>query len=738
MRRKPGRAGVPRVARRGCGASGCCRVRGAPAGRRRAWRCASRTATASRAPIARSWWRRWPSWTCCPRAISRRWPPQHQPLTRAPDGAVAAAGHPRFPAGAHLRARLTRTADRHGPHPGPVPRAGGAAGRHGRAGQGRPPATGQALPPRRPRGRHDRFLAIQEAYQLLSDPLRRRDWDAAHAPGPVRAGDPAKPRPRGSGGVRRVPGRRGARGRRGRGGTASGRRGGAAGAGSAGPRGVAARQGRASGPGAAWSASDREPASRVDDVERVGGAVVGGLLAARPGPTAAGAAGRGRRGVPAPGPAGAAGAQGRAAGSRGSGTARESARGAGSRGASGGGARGASGGPAAGGAGAPGSATRQRRSGAGGVAPADARAQRSPEDIDVYSRSSGAAWSMAARRYFRKGEAELPKGGAWTYRGTQVVTGAEARKVAAEQAAERRRAARSRGRARAATPPSARPRRDAVRAGREDLLRITRARGHGAPRQAFSHGSAPAGHADPAATLPHGPRRCLLVDRRKDPCAGRPPAVAARHRAPTGLTPTAVAGRPRIRRRLLGLALSPDPAGPRPRSPACVVGPRDPAFDSRDRALERTPGRPGGSTSPVVATMRGSSGVAARLRPSWTRFADGAWMTPNWRAPPEADARSSGRPRSHPARGPSRSPPADRGWAEARPCRPGTAPRAGPRTGGPAGGQLAHPRRDEVRVAVGEPEVGLEDGDQLPVRERARGASSAAAIVVHGHAGLRR
>ena len=47
---------------------------------------------------------------------------------------------------------------------------------------------------------------------------------------------------------------------------------------------------------------------------------------------------------------------------------------------------------------------------------------------------------MAARRYFRKGEAELPKGGAWKYRGTQVVTGAEARKVVAEEQAEAARA----------------------------------------------------------------------------------------------------------------------------------------------------------------------------------------------------------------------------------------------------------------------------------------------------------
>src|SRR5688500_4340307 len=40
------------------------------------------------------------------------------------------------------------------------------------------------------------FLLVQEAYKLLSDPLRRRDWDARHTPGPVRAGQPTTPRPR--------------------------------------------------------------------------------------------------------------------------------------------------------------------------------------------------------------------------------------------------------------------------------------------------------------------------------------------------------------------------------------------------------------------------------------------------------------------------------------------------------------------------------------------------------------
>lgn len=54
-------------------------------------------------------------------------------------------------------------------------------------------------------------------------------------------------------------------------------------------------------------------------------------------------------------------------------------------------------------------------------------------DFDVFDRSSGAAWSSAARRHFRRGTDDLPSRGAWRYRGTQVVTGAEARKVAAEE-----------------------------------------------------------------------------------------------------------------------------------------------------------------------------------------------------------------------------------------------------------------------------------------------------------------
>ena len=42
-------------------------------------------------------------------------------------------------------------------------------------------------------GDEQRFLAVQEAYQLLSDPLRRRDWDHRHAAGPMPANGRAGP-----------------------------------------------------------------------------------------------------------------------------------------------------------------------------------------------------------------------------------------------------------------------------------------------------------------------------------------------------------------------------------------------------------------------------------------------------------------------------------------------------------------------------------------------------------------
>jgi len=160
-----------------------------------------------------------------------------------------------------------------------------------------------------------RFLAVQEAYQLLSDPVRRREWDRAHAPGPVRAAStyrrttgatpPVRPRRPSSTRIRRR------------------------------PRGAAPRQ-------RTWSAEhvpwwhDFRPGNRT-----------------RPAPA-----------QPQP--------------------------------------------------------------------PAQPEAE-GPNDFDVFDRSSGAAWSAAARRHFRRGTDDLPSRGVWRYRGTQVVTGAEARKVVAEE-----------------------------------------------------------------------------------------------------------------------------------------------------------------------------------------------------------------------------------------------------------------------------------------------------------------
>jgi hypothetical protein len=62
-----------------------------------------------------------------------------------------------------------------------------------------------------------------------------------------------------------------------------------------------------------------------------------------------------------------------------------------------------------------------------------------PGEFDVFDRSSGAAWSAAARKHFRRGTDDLPSRGVWRYRGTQVVTGAEARKIAADEEEKTRR-----------------------------------------------------------------------------------------------------------------------------------------------------------------------------------------------------------------------------------------------------------------------------------------------------------
>jgi curved DNA-binding protein CbpA len=68
---------------------------------------------------------------------------------------------------------------------------------------------------------------------------------------------------------------------------------------------------------------------------------------------------------------------------------------------------------------------------------AEATAEDGPDAFAAFDRSSGAAWSAAARRHFRRGTDDLPSRGVWRYRGTQVVTGAEARRVAAEEEEEK-------------------------------------------------------------------------------------------------------------------------------------------------------------------------------------------------------------------------------------------------------------------------------------------------------------
>ncbi len=163
-------------------------------------------------------------------------------------------------------------------------------------------------------GDEPRFLALQEAYQLLSDPVRRSQWDRAHAPGPVRATS------------RRV------------------RQTGTAATAASGERRRTVRTRRAPGARARTWTAERVP--WWEDF--------------RPDSTRA------------------------------------------------------------------------------PEAPPEPAHETSPE-FDVFDRSSGAAWSAAARRHFRRGTDDLPSRGVWRYRGTQVVTGAEARAVAAEEEEERSR-----------------------------------------------------------------------------------------------------------------------------------------------------------------------------------------------------------------------------------------------------------------------------------------------------------
>lgn len=212
-------------------------------------------------------------------------------------------------------------------------------------------------------GDRDRFLRVQEAYRVLSDPLLRREWDARHAPGPLRA-DPVVPQRR--------------------------------------PR-TERRQGREP------EQTPPPAADTADDATRRPRSSRAYTWSASEVPWWEEGASENRRQPGRKRPA-RSGMPGAAPGRR---TAGDGSRPAGPTGPSG---------------------------------PSPEADASNP--FDVYNRSSGAAWSMAARAYFRRGEQDLPRRGTFQYQGTQVVTGARAR-AAADAEARRRRAAGS------APPPQA-------------------------------------------------------------------------------------------------------------------------------------------------------------------------------------------------------------------------------------------------------------------------------------------
>ncbi|HET7678298.1 MAG TPA: DnaJ domain-containing protein [Candidatus Limnocylindrales bacterium] len=216
-----------------------------------------------------------------------------------------------------------------------------------------------------------RFLAVQRAYQLLRDPLARREWDAAHAPGPVRP-DGGAPR---AGRPAATPGPRGtARGTTARGGTARGTSDAPRPTRGPRPTGPSREPGR---PGWTWSARDvpwwEDPLAPRE--------------ARRPPGRQRPREGQGAGGEP--------------------GTASAPGQGAGTRGARGGepGTR-----PSRQGAAAPrrDPASGQRGSGGPQAATEGTGPASMPPEMDVYSRSSGAAWSSAARAYFRRHDLPPP------------------------------------------------------------------------------------------------------------------------------------------------------------------------------------------------------------------------------------------------------------------------------------------------------------------------------------------
>lgn len=190
--------------------------------------------------------------------------------------------------------------------------------------------------PDAPKGEARRFLVVQEAYKILSDPLARRDWDARHAPGPVRATtkaptNHAKPR-------------------------------------------------------------SARPASRTTEP----------AAQAAPPPTARPRSTRSYTWSASEVPWWEEGLR------------REPAK-------------------------------RPSRRRTNDAVPEPVQERPPTLDFEVYNRSSGAAWSMAARAYFRKGDSDLPSRGVFRHQGAQPLTAGKAR-AAAEADARRDAAAAGEGR----------------------------------------------------------------------------------------------------------------------------------------------------------------------------------------------------------------------------------------------------------------------------------------------------
>ena len=223
-------------------------------------------------------------------------------------------------------------------------------------------------------GDRDRFLRVQEAYKVLSDPLLRREWDARHAPGPIRADRPSPSPPPARQRAPRRPARP---------------------ANPETPPNSGAQQPGAPSPDAEQQPNRRPRSSRAYtwSAADVPWWEEGTSENRRP---------PGRRGPTNTGPQ-----------------------------------------PQA-------------------TPPPQGAAPDGPTNpFDVYNRSSGAAWSMAARAYFRRGDQELPRRGTFQYQGTQVLTGARARTHAEAEARRRateiprREPAAAAAGASAASPPGA-------------------------------------------------------------------------------------------------------------------------------------------------------------------------------------------------------------------------------------------------------------------------------------------